>query len=225
MDKKSFIIGGVLGIIAGAAGMYFTMRYKMVDDMAEVTESMRKYYKEKYGGVPNPEVTAQNETNEAEKLEVKVKEAAPIQNDAHAVDYTKYRRPIPFNVESVPAEDGESAEYIADMGEEENLEPYSVSPDDFNEDNGYKKILLTWYEKNRVLAYDSNPHITLDPDEWMNLVGDFENHFDDWERDSVYMRNDVDRVDYAIDACITNYTELIKVVPDDRAFNKEDDDD
>lgn len=221
MNKKSFILGAVFGTIVGAAGMYFTMRYKMADDLADMTEKMREYYQKKYGQVPDQNVTVEKELAN----EVEVKEEPNIQNnDTHAVDYTRYRRPIPFNIESVPAEDGESSEYVADLGEEDNSKPYSIPPDEYDADNGFKKIYLTWYEKNRILAYDSNPHITIDPDEWENIVGDFENHFDDWERDSVYMRNEVDRIDYAIDACITNYNEMIKVVPDDRAFKEDDDD-
>lgn len=222
MDKKSFAIGTIIGTAIGAAGMFFVMRYKMSDDLAEMTDKMREYYQKKYGQIPDPNATAKTEkTNPVEELP---KQEEPMNQNTHSIDYTKYTRPIPFNIESVPAEDGDASEYVADLGDGDNTKPYSIPPDEYDSDNGFKKIYLTWYEKNRVLAYNSNPHITLDPDEWDNLVGDFENHFDDWERYSVYMRNEVDRVDYAIDACSTNYNEMIKVVRDDR-FDKEDDED
>lgn len=226
MDKKSFGIGAVLGSVIGAAGMYFLMRYKMADDISEIVDHMRTHYQNKYGCQDGFVAKPKPEPKTSEEKDI-VSEEECIINENPYVDYTRYKgRPVPFNVESAPASDeSECGQYVADIGDDQNTEPYSVPPEYFEEENGYKKIILTWYEKNNVLAYDSNPHIVVDPEYWDEQVGNFKDHFGDWEAESVYIRNDVERIDYAIDACLTNYDEMIKVVPDDRAFNGGDDDD
>lgn len=225
-NKTTFALGAILGAIIGAGVGAFAMHKYQNNQIVEVCSEMREYYRKKYSNGDEPP------TETVKKAEVKKEDQNAIsynveEEAAPTIDYTKVKgRPIPFGVETeiVEDEDGNLHEVAYGFPQSEEVTtPYSVSPDQFNEENGYKKILLTWYEKNRVLAYDSNPHITIDQENWGELVGDFEAHFGDWERDSVYIRNEVDKVDYAIDACITNYNELIKVVRDTRGDDIGDD--
>ena len=213
---KKFIIGLFVGAAAGISGTYIYMQRKMANTISDAVEQIRAHY-------------------ESERVNIKMDNDAPMQEDKSEVvhekscdsdvkftqdnykDYTKCR-PVPFRVDTEihENENGEiESETTVKMGEEENLNPYSIPPEEFDSDNGYKKIMLTWYEKNKVLAYDNNPRITIDPDNYATTVGDFENHFDDWEKDTVYMRNEVEEIDYEIDACLTNYDEMIKVLPYD----------
>lgn len=215
--KKSlyFAIGLIIGALGGISGTYVYMIRKQVETLAEVTDQLRDYYSK------NPQKTykSNDEGHTHEESEEVVHEKScdserKFTQDSYK-DYTKCH-PVPFRVDTEvhENEDGELvSETMVKMGDEEELEPYSVSPDEFDSDNGYKKIMLTWYEKNKVLAYDNNPRIVIDPENYPTTVGDFENHFDDWERDTVYMRNDVEEIDYEIDACLTNYDEMIKVLP------------
>ena len=218
--KKSlyFAIGTIVGAGLGAGATYFYMVKKQSETLAAVTDQLRDYYSK------NP----QNGQFDPHDYDPPI--AIPIPEDHEKScdsdhkftqdnykDYTKCR-PVPFRVDTEVHEgedDKPVAETTVKMGEEENLEPYSIPPEQFDADNGYKKIMLVWYEKNRVLAYDNNPRITIDPDAYPETVGDFENHFNDWEKDTVYMRNDVEEIDYEIDACLTNYDEMIKVLPYD----------
>lgn len=214
--KKSlyFAIGLIVGALGGIGGTYVYMIRKQAETLAEVTDQLRDYYSK------NPQKACKSEgeghgVEEPEPVHEKSCDSdRKFTQDAYT-DYTKCR-PVPFRVDTDVHED-ENGELIAEttvkMGTEEELEPYSVSPDEFDSDNGYKKIMLTWYEKNKVLAYDNNPRIVINPENYPTTVGDFENHFDDWERDTVYMRNDVEEIDYEIDACLTNYDEMIKVLP------------
>lgn len=215
--KKSlyFVIGLAIGALSGIGGTYVYLMRKQVETLAEVTDQLKEYYSQ------NP--PEKKDIPVQDDITVDVSEAVhekscdsehKFTQDAYK-DYTKCR-PVPFRVDTEVHENGDGeieSETLVKMGEEENTEPYSVSPDEFDSDNGYKKIMLTWYEKNRVLAYDNNPRITIDPDVWAVTVGNFEDHFNDWEKDTVYMRDDVEEIDYEIDACITDYDEMIKVYP------------
>lgn len=215
--KKSlyFVIGLAIGALGGIGGTYIYLMRKQVETLAEVTDQLKEYYSQ------NPpekkDIPVQDGTTVGVSEAVHEKSCDSehkFTQDAYK-DYTKCR-PVPFRVDTEvhENEDGElESETLVKMGEEENTEPYSVSPDEFDSDNGYKKIMLTWYEKNRVLAYDNNPRITIDPEVWAVTVGNFEDHFNDWEKDTVYMRDDVEEIDYEIDACITDYDEMIKVYP------------
>lgn len=221
MNKSTYaLIGGVIGAAIGAVGTYFYMRTKMADTITTVVSEMRDYYQN--DSAPSKEKTPKVE--ESEVVRERSFEGNPNKTLKDYKDYTKCR-PVPFRVdtEMTENEDGElEAQTLVKMGEEENLEPYSIPPEEFDSDNGYKKIMLVWYEKNKVLAYDNNPRITMDPEYYSTTVGDFENHFNDWEKDTVYMRNDVEEIDYEIDACLTNYDEMIKVLPWDEPDEEED---
>lgn len=218
-NKTTFGIGLLIGAIAGAVGGYFYTRYKLVDDMAATCEQMRSYYELKYDvSTPESEEKGRPEPEAADGAS-KIGYVAKAVKQEDMVDYTKPSRPTPFRVETEIVEDENGKLVEAAYGvpdEEENTEPYSIDPDTFDRDDEYKKLMLTWYEKNRVMAYDSNPHITIDPEMFSELFGNFEEHFGDWERDTVYIRNEVEKTDYEIDACITDYYAMIKVVRDDR---------
>lgn len=218
--KKSlyFAIGAIVGAGLGAGATYFYMVKKQSDTLAAVTDQLRDYYSN------NP----QNGQFDPHDYDPPI--AIPIPEDhekscdsdykftqENYKDYTKCRD-VPFRVDTeiTENEDGDlETETLVKMGDEAECEPYSIPPEQFDADNGYQKIMLVWYEKNRVLAYDNNPRITIDPDVYPETVGDFENHFNDWEKDTVYMRNEVEEIDYEIDACLTNYDEMIKVLPYD----------
>ena len=88
-----------------------------------------------------------------------------------------------------------------------NDEPYVISPEEFDELDGYEAISLTYYNDG-VLAnmWDSK----LDEDEIEELVGrDFAEHFGEYEDDSVFIRNDALRADYEICRDMRNYSDVV----------------
>ena len=213
-----FAIGAIVGAGLGAGATYFYMVKKQSETLAAVTDQLRDYYSKN----PRKEIVVKIGDSKQEENTQEVVHEKSCMSSKHLTqdrykDYTKCRD-VPFRVDTeiTENEDGDlEAETLVKMGDEDECEPYSIPPEQFDADNGYQKIMLVWYEKNRVLAYDNNPRIVIDPDVYPETVGDFENHFDDWEKDTVYMRNDVDKIDYEIDACLTNYDEMIKVLPYD----------
>lgn len=83
--------------------------------------------------------------------------------------------------------------------------PYVISPDDFGDpDVGYDTESLDYYEGDGVLT-DSFGEVVENVDE---LVGrDFADHFGDYEKDSVFIRNDEMEVDYEILRDYRSYSE------------------
>lgn len=83
--------------------------------------------------------------------------------------------------------------------------PYVISPDDFNEKDGYKTISLTYYSDGVVTDIDDN------------VVGDVEEcigegsltHFGEYEDDSVFVRNDELKTDFEILKDERSYTDVV----------------
>ena len=220
MNKSTYaLIGGVIGVAIGAGATYIYMQRKMTELVSDAIDGLRKYY----GADDSVQENKKDASVTDEPADGKSCEPTRKYTQEDYKDYTKCR-PVPFRVDTEmhENEDGElEAQTLVKMGTEVELEPYSIPPEDFDADNGYRKIMLIWYEKNKVLAYDNNPRITIDPDNYHDTVGDFEDHFDDWEKDTVYMRNEVEETDYEIDACLTDYDELLKVLPYDDLVDEE----
>lgn len=87
--------------------------------------------------------------------------------------------------------------------------PYTISPDEFGEYDGYEEISLTYYSDG-ILA-DENDEVVEEPDE---IVGpDFSSHFGEYEEDSVFVRNDKLRCDYEILLDQRPYSEVLKAKP------------
>ena len=75
--------------------------------------------------------------------------------------------------------------------------PYVISPEEFDEIDGYDAVSLTYYHGDKVLTnmWDS----PLDEDEIEEMVGkDFAEHYGEYEEDSVFIRNDDLKADYEI---------------------------
>jgi hypothetical protein len=90
-------------------------------------------------------------------------------------------------------------EYVSDEAtvivesNEEQFEPYVISPEEFGEKEGYDTKSWTYYA-DLVLA-DEDDDKVIEPE---SIIGDGLNHFGDFEDDSVYIRNDNNECDYEI---------------------------
>lgn len=86
--------------------------------------------------------------------------------------------------------------------------PYVISPEEFDELDGYTPVSLTYFADG-VLA-DEHGIVIDDVEE---IVGDALNHFGEYEEDSVYVRNDAKRCDYEILRDEREYAEFRKTLP------------
>jgi len=73
--------------------------------------------------------------------------------------------------------------------------PYVIAPEEFGEDNSYGTKTLTYYADNILTDEIDNP-ITEDLD--IMLGPDALSHFGEYEDDSVYIRDEINEIDYQI---------------------------
>lgn len=87
--------------------------------------------------------------------------------------------------------------------------PYTISPDEFGENEDYQKISLTYYA-DQVLTDD----LDMPLEDVEEMVG-FESldKFGEYEDDSVYVRNDRLKCDYEILRDLQEYSEVIERRP------------
>lgn len=86
--------------------------------------------------------------------------------------------------------------------------PYIISPEEFDELDGYEAVTLTYYYGDGVLTnmWDS----PLDEGEIEETVGkDFAEHFGEYEDDSVFVRNDDLKADYEILRDMRSYQDVV----------------
>lgn len=73
--------------------------------------------------------------------------------------------------------------------------PYTISPDEYGNQEDYTQISLIYYAGDEVLADEEDEAV----DDVDDIVGvDFADHFGEYEDDSVFIRNDKRKCDYEI---------------------------
>lgn len=99
---------------------------------------------------------------------------------------------------------GYSGEKKKEEARMEDNRPYVISPEDY-EDSDYTTETLDYYEGDGVLV-DAYGDVVENVDE---LVGaDFASHFGEYEKDTVYVRNDEIEIDYEICRDYRSYSEV-----------------
>jgi len=199
----AFLAGAAVG---GAAVWYYTK-----DKYAQLAEEEINSVKEAYARREKQQ-ESEAESDIPSDLGVgqthvavdKVQDKGDIKEFARRVQgekgYTNYSKTV---VPSI-ARTREESPLPENLGEV----PYVISPDEFDELEGYTPISLTYFADG-VLT-DEHGVIVDDVEE---IVGDALNHFGEYEEDSVFVRNDAKRCDYEILRDERTYEEFRKTLP------------
>lgn len=147
------------------------------------------FFKTKYEKIANEEIASVKET--FEHREHKSEKDYEIEedlkgNDAYIniIDTTGYK-----NYSNVPIETDKKGG-TADM---ELKQPYVITPEQYEDNVDYTKVSLTWYN-DEVLEDDWGN--VLDPDD---VIGsDALKTFGQYEKDSVFVRDDDEQIDYEV---------------------------
>ena len=179
----------LLYFVAGAAiGSVVTWKLieKKYKDLAdEEIESVIETFKNR-----KPRITKDNVKETVEKVINKYKEPKEIVEDI----VTAERYSIE-NEEEID-EDDESNYTVNIDNDIEVVTPYVITPEQFGEYNEYGTKTLTYYADNVLTDEIDNP---ITSEEMATMIGpDALDHFGEYEDDSVYIRDEMNEMDYEI---------------------------
>lgn len=179
----------VLGLGVGAAGSYFYLRNKFDQIAQDEINSVKEAYADKLDEIraglePEPECDEEDEKGEKP---VKLKHQKP--------DLMEFSRKIKENGYTDYSTKTEKPDDPAHQPF--NPDPYEITEEEYEElSDLYDKVSLIFYS-DKVLAYESDDCVFEYTDE--RLTPDFDDHFKkNNDEEVVYIRNDIEKVDYAI---------------------------
>ena len=176
-----FVAGAAIGSIV--TWKLIEKKYKDLAD--EEIESVKETFKNR-----KPRITKDNVKEKVEKVINKYKEPKEIVEDI----VTSERYSIE-NEEEID-EDDESNYTVNINNDIEIVTPYVITPEQFGEYNEYGTKTLTYYADNVLTDEIDNP---ITSDEMVIMIGpDALDHFGEYEDDSVYIRDEMNEMDYEI---------------------------
>lgn len=173
----------ILGAAAGAAVAYKALKTKYERKAQEDIDAYRAYADERISAARGETKTEEAPEEATDESDGEDDPMAPLSNLVGRYRSDDYRK------------------------EESNIvnEPYIIAPEDYGTRDGFECTSLTYYADG-VLA-DEWDNVIEDPD---SLVGeDFEEHFGEYEQDSVFVRNDGLKRDFEILRDYDTYADVV----------------
>lgn len=180
MSKVNFAMF-MAGITIGSAATWLYLKKHYEQIAQEEIDSVKAAFAERKPEIVKSKSMANEDANKMKADQAKLKPdlinyAAKLAEEG----YTNYATTSDKNVK----------EEKVNMAEK----PYIISPEEFGDFDDYTKLSLTYYS-DRVLA-DEDDEIIDDVEE--TVGSDFDDHFGEYEDDSVFIRNDRLKCDYEI---------------------------
>lgn len=213
MNKTLFgAIMFVAGAAIGSAATYKFVKTKYERISREEIDDVKEYYR----NLNNNEHTDESEVEDCDSSE--------LENTEDEIEETRPTRRIVGEKPDL----AQYAELIAQYRAEEAFEnqnnqkggdvdmeyddPYVISPDDFDENNSYDRIGLTYYADGTVV--DDCDEV-LDDDEIDVQIGrDWINSFGEYgDDDVIHVRNEQSKTDYEIVRDPRKYSEAYPIIP------------
>ena len=178
-----FVAGAAIGSIA--TWKLIEKKYKDLAD--EEIESVIETFKNR-----KPRITKDNVKETVEKVINKWKEPKETVEDIVAAEGYSIE-----NEEEIDEDD--ESNYIVNVDNDNDIEvvtPYVITPEQFGEYNEYGTKTLTYYADNVLTDEIDNP---ITSEEMVTMIGpDALDHFGEYEDDSVYIRDEMNEMDYEI---------------------------
>ena len=180
-----FVAGAAIGSIA--TWKLIEKKYKDLAD--EEIESVIETFKNR-----KPRITKDNVKETVEKVINKWKEPKETVEDIVAAEGYSIE-----NEEEIDEDD--ESNYIVNVDNDndndiEVITPYAITPEQFGEYNEYGTKTLIYYSDNVLTDEIDNP---ITSEEMVTMIGpDALDHFGEYEDDSVYIRDEMNEMDYEI---------------------------
>lgn len=213
MNKTMFgVVMFVAGAAIGSAATYKFVKTKYERISREEIDDVKEYYRnlnndDAYTDEPEVEDC---DSSEPENDEDEVEEVRPtrVGEKPDLVEYANL-------LAQYRAEEAAFEKQNKQEGGDEDMEyddPYVISPDDFDENNSYDRIGLTYYADG-VVVDDCDD--VLDDDEIDVQIGrDWINSFGEYgDDDVIHVRNEQSKTDYEIVRDPRKYSEAHPIIP------------
>ena len=176
-----FVAGATIGSVV--TWKLIEKKYKDLAD--EEIESVIETFKNR-----KPRITKDEVKDTVEKVINKWKEPKETVEDIVAAEGYSIE-----NEEEID-EDDESNYTVNVDNDDEVVTPYVITPEQFGEYNEYGTKTLTYYADNVLTDEIDNP---ITSEEMITMIGpDALDHFGEYEDDSVYIRDEMNEMDYEI---------------------------
>lgn len=167
-----------------------------------------KLVKTKYERIANEEIAEMREyvrkkqevKEESEPKKIKLDESIIDIPDVDKSEYVKLAQGYLNGISDITEKGG-------DEQMEDDDRPYVIAPEDFAENDDYDIVSLVCYADKVV--EDDQGNIVQDVNELFDE--DFLDHFGEFDEDSVYVRNDVLKIDYEILLDVRTYADANSV--------------
>lgn len=173
--KKLFIFAA--GVVAGAVAGAYAVKERCMQQAEEEIQSVKQMYKEKIKNMQEPKQENKIEEQSEEVEEIEKEEYKEIIDNSGYVNYGNYMNKEDNNV----------------VNNSTNDLPYIIEPEEFGED-GYDTSTITFYADGVLI--DEVDDIVDDPDTLLGL--DNLRVFEEFGASSVYIRNDIWKMDFEV---------------------------
>lgn len=188
--NKSIFVAFVAGAAVGAASaFYYAKKYyeriaqEEIDSVKAEFSSRKKRESIEY--VEETENPSEDDEEDPGSAETRDEEESSGEDEEkrHYNEYVQLLR------------DNGYAVWSKDINEDAKKDlPYVISPDEYGDIFDYDQIEYTYYADD-ILADENNDVVT----DWQRYMGkDALNHFGEYEEDSIYIRNDMLKTEYAV---------------------------
>lgn len=191
----------VTGLVIGSVVTYVVVKDKFEKIAQEEIDSVKEVFGRRVEKEADKKVEKIAE-KEVEKIRKEYNDYSSLTKN-----YTSYSNDETEEDDHAQVEDEDGVEIFEVERASNSNRPYVIDPWDFGGEDGYDTITLNYYADG-VLADDDNN--VIEDEEIDDIVGkDFAEHFGEYEKDCVCVRNDRLKTDYEICRDLIEYSTLL----------------
>lgn len=191
----------VTGLVIGSVVTYVVVKDKFEKIAQEEIDSVKEVFGRRVEKEADKKVEKIAE-KEVEKIRKEYNDYGSLTKN-----YTSYSKNETEEDDCAQVEDEDGVELFEVERASNSDRPYVIDPWDFGGEDGYDTVTLIYYADDVLTDSDNNVIEDEDIDDFVGA--DFAEHFGEYEKDCVCVRNDRLKIDYEICRDIIKYSTLL----------------
>lgn len=191
----------VTGLVIGSVVTYVVVKDKFEKIAQEEIDSVKEVFGRRVEKEADKKVEKIAE-KEVEKIRKEYNDYGSLTKN-----YTSYSKNETEEDDCAQVEDEDGVELFEVERASNSDRPYVIDPWDFGGEDGYDTVTLNYYADDVLTDSDDNVIEDEDIDDFVGA--DFAEHFGEYEKDCVCVRNDRLKIDYEICRDIIKYSTLL----------------